>query len=87
MGIPLLQGRFFDARDAAGAPEAVIISRSMSRKFWPQGDALGKRIKYGQLNSQGPWMTIVGVVADTRRTGYDAVVRPETCPAARAVAG
>jgi putative ABC transport system permease protein len=78
MGIALRQGRFFDERDAAGAPETVIINETMSRKFWPQGDALGKRIKYGSLNSQGPWMTIVGVVADTRRTGYDAVVRPET---------
>ncbi len=78
MGIPLRQGRFFDERDAAGAPASVIINETMSRKFWPQGDAIGKRIKYGSLNSQGPWMTIVGVVADTRRTGYDAVVRPET---------
>ena len=48
------------------------------RMFWPKGDALGRRIKYGQVASQGPWLTIVGIVADTRRTGYDAVVRPET---------
>ena len=46
--------------------------------FWPKGDAIGRRIKYGGLNSQAPWMTIVGIVADTRRTGYDAAVRPET---------
>ena len=46
--------------------------------FWPKGDALGRRMKYGNLASQGPWLTIVGIVADTRRTGYDAVVRPET---------
>jgi len=50
----------------------------MADLFWPKGDALGQRIKYGQLASQGPWMTIVGIVADSRRTGYDAVVRPET---------
>lgn len=56
----------------------VIINETMAKMFWKDEDPLGKRIKYGQQNSQGPWMTIVGVVADTRRTGYDAVVRPET---------
>src|SRR5262245_19026345 len=35
-------------------------------------------MKYGTLTSDGPWMTIVGVVADTRRTDYESAVRPET---------
>jgi putative ABC transport system permease protein len=35
-------------------------------------------MKYGSQASEGPWMTIVGVVADTRRTGYESAVRPET---------
>jgi putative ABC transport system permease protein len=50
----------------------------MVRRFFPKGDAVGRRIKYGNLASGGPWMTIVGVVGDTRRTGYDRPVRPET---------
>jgi putative ABC transport system permease protein len=50
----------------------------MARMFWAGEDPSGRRIKYGQPSSQGPWMTIVGVVGDTRRTGYDAAVRPET---------
>jgi putative ABC transport system permease protein len=78
MEIPLRKGRFFDARDADGATPTVIINETMARMFWPNEDPLGRRIKYGSSNSRGPWMTIVGVVADTRRTGYDAVVRPET---------
>ena len=78
MGVPLREGRFFEIRDADGAPPAVIINETMARRFWPNGSALGQRIKYGQLSSGAPWMTIVGVVGDTRRTGYDAVVRPET---------
>lgn len=78
MGVALRQGRFFDDRDVRGAPEAVIINETMARKYFPAGDVIGKRIKYGQLNSEGPWMTVVGVVSDTRRTGYDSVVRPET---------
>ena len=78
MGVPLREGRFFEIGDADGAPPAVIINETMARRFWPNGSAVGQRIKYGQLSSRAPWMSIVGVVGDTRRTGYDAVVRPET---------
>jgi putative ABC transport system permease protein len=56
----------------------VIINQTMAKTFWKDADPVGARIKYGTQNSDGPWMTIVGVVLDTRRTGYDAVVRPET---------
>jgi len=78
MRVPLLRGRFFDARDAREAPPAVIINQTFARMYWPDEDPVGRRIKYGRLASSNPWMTIVGVVADTRRTGYDAAVRPET---------
>jgi putative ABC transport system permease protein len=56
----------------------VIINETMAKMFWQDEDPIGRRIKYGQTAGGGPWMTIVGVVADTRRTGYDAPVRPET---------
>ena len=76
--VPLRAGRFFDQRDGADAPRVVIINETMARTFWRDENPLGRRIKYGQLSSRGEWMTIVGVVADTRRTGYEADVRPET---------
>ena len=100
MGVRLLRGRLFDARDrrdfpppqppaTPGTPAAppaappdfdavVIINETMAKMYWKDAEPVGARIKYGTQNSQGPWMRIVGVVADTRRTGYDAVVRPET---------
>jgi predicted permease len=78
MGIPLLQGRTFSALDADTSARPVIINQTMARTFWPSGDALGRRIKYGDQDSSAPWLTIVGVVADMRRTGYDAPVRHET---------
>jgi putative ABC transport system permease protein len=88
MGVPLLRGRFFDQRDVDGGPASVIVNNTMARRFWPDEDPVGRRIKYGQLDSQAPWMTIVGVVADTRRTGYDAAIRPETyLPHAQSPAG
>jgi hypothetical protein len=51
----------------------------MADMFWPKGDALGRRIKYGQVAVAGAVADdSSGFVADTRRTGYDAVVRPRT---------
>ena len=76
--VPLLAGRFFDQRDAPDAPAAVIVNETLAKRFFPGEDPIGKRMRYGDADSQAPWMTIVGVVADTRRTGFDAAVRPET---------
>jgi putative ABC transport system permease protein len=78
MGIPILAGRAFDARDVAASTPVVIINQTMARMFWPGEDPVGRRMKYGQLSGQSAWMTIVGIVPDTRRTGFDAAVRPET---------
>ena len=78
MGIPLRAGRFFTAQDDADAPPVVIINENMARRYWPNEDPIGKRFKYGGEQSQAPWMTIVGVVGDMRRTGYDRPIRYET---------
>ena len=78
MKVPLLKGRTFDDRDTASGEQTVIINNTMARMFFANEDPIGHRIKYGLVADQGPWMTIVGVVADTRRTGFDSAVRPET---------
>jgi hypothetical protein len=41
------------------------------RRFWPAGEAIGKRIKVGPPENE-PWLTIVGVVGDVRNVGLDA---------------
>jgi putative ABC transport system permease protein len=78
MGIPLRRGRTFTAADNLDAPQVVIINETMAKRFWPNEDPLGKRIRYGGEESTAPYMTIIGVVADMRRTGFDAPVRDET---------
>jgi putative ABC transport system permease protein len=70
MGIPLKQGREFDERDT-GAEKVVIINEGMARRFWPDGDAIGKRIKVGPPQNE-PWLTIVGVAGDVRNIGLEA---------------
>ncbi|HKV41479.1 MAG TPA: FtsX-like permease family protein, partial [Blastocatellia bacterium] len=51
---------------------------TMARRFWPGENPIGKRFKYGDLESANPWLTIAGVVADMRRTGFDFAERCET---------
>ncbi|HSB12051.1 MAG TPA: ABC transporter permease [Blastocatellia bacterium] len=79
MGIPLLRGREFDDRDAIGTPRVAIINDTFAQRFFSGEDPIGKRYVYG---TPGPnnddWITIVGVVGDMRRTGFDRPVRPET---------
>ena len=87
MGIPLLSGREFDDRDVDGAPPVAIINETFLRRFFPGEDPIGKRYVYGGPDPQNPWITIVGVVGDMRRTGFDRPVRPETfLPEAQATA-
>jgi predicted permease len=62
-GIPVVQGRALDDGDRAGATPVVLVSQSLARRFWPKGEAVGKRIGYPY---QSPWLTIVGVVPDVR---------------------
>ncbi|HYP29319.1 MAG TPA: ABC transporter permease [Blastocatellia bacterium] len=79
MGIPLVGGREFTPQDASGAPDVVIINETMAKRYWQGEDPIGKRFMYGSPGNGDPqWMTIVGVVGDVRRTGFDAEVRPET---------
>ena len=77
MGIPVLQGRDFDNRDGSGGqPDVIIVNRKLAERFWPNGDALGKRLRLGagqrMPGAVEPWLTIIGVVGDVRDTGLDA---------------
>jgi predicted permease len=78
MGIGLLRGREFDDRDVDGATPVAIINDTFARRFFPNEDPLGKRYVYGQPDTRNPWIAIVGVVSDMRRTGFDKEERPET---------
>jgi putative ABC transport system permease protein len=75
---PLLRGRSFTDADRDGTTPVVIINETMAKRFWPGEDPVGKRMRYGIGDSDIPWMTIVGVVGDMRRTGFDESVRCET---------
>ncbi|HEV7890855.1 MAG TPA: ABC transporter permease [Pyrinomonadaceae bacterium] len=71
MRIPLLKGRFFNDEDGAESPRVAVINETMARRFFPGEDPLGKRFKYGGVDSRSPFMTVVGVVGDVRQRGPD----------------
>ena len=73
--IPLKAGREFDASDAADGPKTVLINEAAERRFFPRGDALGRRIRIGP-DPNGEPMTIVGVVGDIRAEGFAVPVPP-----------
>jgi putative ABC transport system permease protein len=64
LGIPVLEGREFSAGDG-GSEAVVIVSRGLARRFWPAGQAIGKRIKVGPPERE-PWLRVIGVVGDVR---------------------
>jgi putative ABC transport system permease protein len=75
--MPLLQGRFFNDTDTAQSPKVVIINRAFAQKYFPNGDALGKRITLDNLQINPKWATIVGIVSDIRHRGLDVDPEPE----------
>ncbi|MCI0489447.1 MAG: ABC transporter permease [Blastocatellia bacterium] len=78
MGMALAQGRTFTEQDGPDAEQVVVINEAMARRYWPDTDPVGKRFKYGDPDSNSPWMTVVGVVRDTRRQGLDRTIRIES---------
>jgi predicted permease len=75
MGIPLLAGREFTARDTAEAPKVAIVSERIVREYFPGGPgaALGRRVRLGDRDE---WLTVVGVVADIHQRGLDQEIQP-----------
>jgi putative ABC transport system permease protein len=73
--IPLRKGRFFTPADNNDAPPVAIINQALADRYWPNENAVGKRIEIG-AGKRG-WTTIVGIVGDIRHRGLDQPVLPE----------
>jgi len=76
--VPLLRGRFFSDRDRADGQLVAIINETTARTHWPNEDPLGRRFKFGSPGGDAPWLTVVGIVADTRRAGVEYPVSTES---------
>ena len=73
MGVTLLRGRFFDERDAPKAQQAVIVDEKLAKRFWPNQDAVGRRMYLPQdinnllaVNDKTVYLYVVGVIRDMK---------------------
>ncbi len=69
IGLGIVQGRDFIPGELGLQSTAVIVSEGVVRRFWPGQDSIGQRVKQGGLDSQAPWLNIVGVVEDANLRG------------------
>ncbi|MGH9718661.1 MAG: ABC transporter permease [Bryobacteraceae bacterium] len=77
MRIPLRAGRFIDDRDSATAPLVAVVNETMVRRYFPGGDALGKRIRMGRASRYSQWIQVVGITGDVRQYALDTDPNPE----------
>jgi putative ABC transport system permease protein len=76
MGVPLIAGRGFTEADGPDTAPVAIVNRSFAEKFFRGQEAVGKHIQFA-ISDKGPWVTIVGVTADTRHRGPTRPPEPE----------
>jgi putative ABC transport system permease protein len=80
VGARLVAGRFFDGSEQREGQLVTIINEHMAKSYWPGVSPIGRRFRFGGQNGdtlQSRWRTVIGVVADMRRTGVDMPVRDE----------
>ena len=76
--IRLVSGRGPEESDSEVAPLVIFLNESAARTLFPQGDAIGKRIRLSNTTgAEQPWRTIAGIVGDVRARGLDEQMRTE----------
>jgi len=72
MGIGLIAGRPFVDADTEGAPLVAVVDETFAERYYPNEEAVGKRIKRGKTDSTRPWVTIIGIVKHVQSRRLDA---------------
>ena len=71
LGTPIREGREFTVRDDDNAAKAVIVNEFLARKWFPNENAVGKRLQIINSEQSNEWREIVGVVGNVRYSGLD----------------
>ena len=61
MGISIRAGREYNETDTLESPRTVVINEAMARRYWPEGKALGSRVRFGPNAAE-----VIGIVADSK---------------------
>ncbi len=75
MRIAILRGRAFTDADRHGSPPVAIVNETLARRFWPNGDAVGRKINVG--GGDRAWCEVVGVADDARDVSLEKEPGPE----------
>jgi putative ABC transport system permease protein len=70
MGIPIVQGRGFQAGDAATPGVVAVVNETLVNTFWKGQNPIGKRLR-PCCSDEIPWLTVVGVARDVKQGGVD----------------
>jgi macrolide transport system ATP-binding/permease protein len=68
MNTRLEEGRDFTDFDDEGSTRVAIVNRALVRRFWPDGDAIGRRFRLGE---DGPLLEVVGIAQDGKYAGFN----------------
>ena len=74
LGISPVKGRLFTEREVWQNADLVVINESLARRYWPQAEPIGKRLKVGTFPN---WLEVIGVVGDVKDTGLNQSSEPE----------
>ena len=78
MGIPHLRGRSFTEQDQGNTPGVVIVNEALANRYWPNEDAIGKRLgSFEEVPGKQKWLEIVGVVGNVRHKASEMEVMEE----------
>ena len=80
IGTPIVSGRVFSAEDrGSDGLTSIVVNEAFAKQYWPDGNSLGQRLKIGRsADGPGPWVTVIGVVADVRQQELAESGEPQT---------
>jgi len=84
--IPIAQGRLWSGDETKRGAAMAVINQTMARQYWPNGDAIGRQLRFVNIKDEPPyspaatgvdgWLEIIGVVADARNDGLRNPIKP-----------
>ncbi len=76
IGTPLVDGREFLAAEMTSSGQSVVVNQAFARRYFGMERVAGRRVKLGFVESPAPWLTIIGVARDSKRTALEEDVAP-----------
>lgn len=77
MGVPLLEGRWFDERDRSDSTPVAVVNETLARLYFPDSSPVGRRVAMVDEPEEDDWIEVIGVAGAERLEGLDSRPWPE----------